>query len=63
MLRFSGIATDTAVASQRERLLALLAPSGWAPSGPPVTWFYDPPWTLPPFRRNEVAVPVTQRMR
>lgn len=61
VLRFSGVATEAAAAAQRERLLALLAPSGWTPSGPPVTWFYDPPWTLPPLRRNEIAVPVTQR--
>ncbi len=61
VLRFSGIASDSAVAAQRARLLGLLAPSAWAPSGPPVTWFYDPPWTLPPFRRNEVAVPVTRQ--
>jgi hypothetical protein len=27
-------------------------------SGKPVDWFYDPPWTLPMFRRNEVVVPV-----
>ncbi|PRC49286.1 heme-binding protein, partial [Mycobacterium sp. ITM-2017-0098] len=25
----------------------------------PVAWFYDPPWTLPFRRRNEVAVAVT----
>ncbi len=61
VLRFSGVATDGAIAAQRARLLGLLAPSAWAPSGPPVTWFYDPPWTLPPFRRNEVAVPVARQ--
>jgi hypothetical protein len=61
VLRFSGIASDGAIAAQRARLLGLLAPSGWQPAGPPVTWFYDPPWTLPPFRRNEVAVPVVRQ--
>lgn len=61
VLRFSGVASDGAIAAQRARLLGLLAPGAWAPSGPPVTWFYDPPWTLPPFRRNEVAVPVAQQ--
>lgn len=61
VLRFFGVASDGAIATQRARLLGLLAPSAWAPSGPPVTWFYDPPWTLPPFRRNEVAVPVTRQ--
>jgi hypothetical protein len=36
-----------------------LAGSKWQPQGEPVAWFYDPPWTLPPLRRNEAAVPVT----
>ncbi len=63
VLRFPGIAGDAAIAAQRTRLLALLAPTAWAPAGPPVTWFYDPPWTLPPLRRNEVAVPVSRRAR
>ena len=31
--------------------------------GDPVVWFYDPPWTLPPLRRNEVAVRVTRQAR
>lgn len=61
VLRFSGVASDGAIAAQRARLLGLLAPGAWAPSGPSVTWFYDPPWTLPPFRRNEVAVPVARQ--
>ena len=61
VLRFSGVASDGANAAQRARLLGLLAPGAWAPSGPSVTWFYDPPWTLPPFRRNEVAVPVARQ--
>ncbi len=61
VLRFSGIATDSAVAAQRARLLGLLGGSEWAPSGPAMTWFYDPPWTLPPLRRNEVVVPVMKR--
>ena len=61
VLRFSGIATDSAVAAQRTRLLGLLGGSAWAPSGPAMTWFYDPPWTLPPLRRNEVVVPVVKR--
>lgn len=61
VLRFSGIATDSAIAAQRTRLLGLLDRSAWVLSGPAMTWFYDPPWTLPPLRRNEVAVPVARR--
>jgi len=30
-------------------------------TGPVVDWFYDPPWTLPWVRRNEVAVPVAPK--
>lgn len=61
VLRFPGVATDAAIATQRARLQSLLSGSTWTPSGPPVTWFYDPPWTLPPLRRNEVAVPVERK--
>ena len=59
VLRFTGIATDSAIATQRTRLMTSLG--SWTADGPPMTWFYDPPWTLPPLRRNEVAVPVTRR--
>jgi hypothetical protein len=58
VLRFSGQATPAAVTAAGERLDAILASSGWRANGPLVAWFYDPPWTLPPFRRNEVARPV-----
>ncbi len=59
VLRFGGLATDTAIATQRTTLLAALAGTRWRPAANVVAWFYDPPWTLPPLRRNEVAVPVT----
>jgi hypothetical protein len=61
VLRFGGVATESAVASHRAALLAALSGTAWRPAGEPVTWFYDPPWTLPPFRRNEVAVPVARQ--
>ena len=31
---------------------------GLKPAGPPTFAYYDPPWTLPFLRRNEVVVPV-----
>ncbi|MBC7800499.1 MAG: heme-binding protein [Gemmatimonadaceae bacterium] len=58
VLRFGGVANEAAIDARRSELLAALAGSGWQADGDPVSWFYDPPWTLPPFRRNEVAVPV-----
>ncbi|MBV8612248.1 MAG: heme-binding protein [Acetobacteraceae bacterium] len=61
VLRFSGSTAPEAVATRQDALLRALADSTWRPEGTPVAWFYDPPWTLPPFRRNEVAVPVARR--
>jgi len=61
VLRYSGVARPDAVAAQRSALLSALAGSAWQVAGAVEDWFYDPPWTLPPLRRNEVAVPVTAR--
>jgi hypothetical protein len=60
VLRFNGLATAAAMADAARRLDAALAASGWRASGPPEAWFYDPPWTLPPLRRNELAAPATR---
>ena len=59
VLRFSGVPSPSAVALEGAALLRAL--SAWRTIGAPVAWFYDPPWTLPPLRRNEVAVVVTRR--
>lgn len=56
VLRFSGVASPDAVAARTGQLLEALRGEGIAPSGEPVTWFYDPPWTVPFRRRNEIAV-------
>lgn len=63
VLRFSGLGSARAVAEKEAELDAALTGSGWAAAGDPVVWFYDPPWTLPPLRRNEVAVRVTRQTR
>ena len=61
VLRFSGSTGTQAVEEHKALLLAALSGSGWASQGAPVAWFYDPPWTLPFLRRNEVAVTVNKR--
>lgn len=61
VLRFSGSRSASAVRAREAELMATLERSGWEASGPPSALFYDPPWTLPFFRRNEVAVPVEPR--
>lgn len=61
VLRFSGVPTPHAVAAEQARLLRTLGADAWQAQGTPVAWFYDPPWTIPFLRRNEVAVEVTQK--
>lgn len=61
VLRFSNSRSAEAVAAKTADLLRGVAASKWKAVGTPVAWFYDPPWTLPFFRRNEVAVAVSPR--
>jgi hypothetical protein len=56
VVRFSGSRSGAAVAAQNQVLLSEIQRRGWTTKTAPVAWFYDPPWTLPPLRRNEVAV-------
>ncbi len=58
VLRFSGFGGEASVAENMRELQASLAATLWRPRSQPVVYFYDPPWTLPFFRRNEVVVPV-----
>ena len=60
VLRFSGDRDPESVSERIDELLKTLRDSNLEPSGEPVAWFYDPPWTVPFRRRNEVAVPVTK---
>jgi hypothetical protein len=61
VLRFTGDRGPDAVAAHTTDLLRALEDTAWRPTGTPVAWFYDPPWTIPFLRRNEVAVPVAAR--
>lgn len=59
VLQFSGDRSGKAVAERTEQLQNTLRAYGFDATGDPTAWFYDPPWTLPFRRRNEVAIPVT----
>ena len=58
--RYTGSTSPAATATASREVLQRLEGSGWAPTGQPVAWFYDPPWTLPFLRRNEAAVTVAR---
>ena len=61
VFRFAGGTDPASVAAARAQLLAALPATRWVAAGEPVAWFYDPPWTIPALRRNEIAVPVAPR--
>lgn len=58
VLRYSGDRSAAAVERKRAELLDHLAGGPYRATGEAFSWFYDPPFTLPFRRRNEVAVPV-----
>ncbi len=53
-IRFSGLATDRVIDSRTGELRAYAARRGIKVLGAPVLAFYNPPWTLPFLRRNEI---------
>ncbi|MFO1150460.1 MAG: heme-binding protein [Alsobacter sp.] len=53
-VRFSGLRTDARLQGEAERLEDFVRSRKLQPQGPAVYAYYDPPWTLPFLRRNEV---------
>jgi hypothetical protein len=58
VLLFSGWRDPERVETRKAELMKTLVGSKWRVTGTPTALFYDPPWTLPFLRRNEVAVAV-----
>lgn len=54
VIQFSGFWWTSTLEKKTTDLKAYIAGEGYAPVGDPVYAFYNPPWTLPYFRRNEV---------
>jgi hypothetical protein len=61
VLRFAGFGGQDTVRTKTRTLMRRLKDSNWQATGSSIAMFYNPPWTLPFFRRNEVAVPVARR--
>ncbi|MEZ0340135.1 heme-binding protein [Mycobacterium sp. pV006] len=59
VLRFTGDRSPAEVARRSNQLREALRGSGYELTGEPMAWFYDPPFTLPFRRRNEVVGVVT----
>ncbi len=60
VVRYSG-SLDKQAPAQQARLRDWLAAKGLKPAGPAEVAGYDPPWTLPAYRRNEVLIPIEAR--
>ncbi len=60
VVRFSGSSNDDALARKTTELNAFLVSRRLAPIGRPVIALYDPPWTLPFMKRNEVWLEITK---
>jgi SOUL heme-binding protein len=58
-LRFTGSWSEASLAARKQELLAALKGSRWSEAAQPFTQLYDPPFTIPFLRRNEVALAVT----
>ena len=58
VVTFSGAATDEAVREQGEKLRGFMERQSLLPDGTLEYAYYDPPFTLPPARRNEVMMGV-----
>jgi effector-binding domain-containing protein len=56
VIRFSGFAGEAKVAEKTTALRDWLEANNIRPSGEPELARYDPPWTLPFLRRNEVKI-------
>ena len=56
VIRFSGLAGEEKTAEKTAKLLAWLRSKEITPIGEPELARYNPPWTLPFLRRNEVMV-------
>ena len=55
-IRFSGTPSDGLIQSKTDELRRYAADKKLATTGEPLLAFYNPPWTLPFFRRNEVML-------
>lgn len=58
VLRYSGLNTLAKVQDKTRETLAWAHHKSWKVIGTPQLSRYDPPWTLPMFRRNEIMVEI-----
>jgi acetyl/propionyl-CoA carboxylase alpha subunit len=60
VIRFSGFNTDSNLMSHKTELMTWIKENKISAEGEPVYAFYNPPWTPPFMRRNEVMVKISE---
>ena len=60
VIQFSGFNTDSNLSDHLKILMDWLAKNNIGAIGQPTYAFYNPPWTLPFFKRNEVMVKISR---
>jgi hypothetical protein len=60
VITFSGMNSDENVKGHEEQLMKYVKANNLSVTGAPKYAFYNPPWTLPLMRRNEVMVEIEQ---
>ncbi|KAF9617245.1 hypothetical protein IFM89_035189 [Coptis chinensis] len=58
VIKFSGVATDAVVEEKVGKLKKSLEKNGYKVIGDYLLARYNPPWTLPPLRTNEIMIPI-----
>ncbi|MBG1231819.1 hypothetical protein F8B91_05685 [Aestuariivirga litoralis] len=61
MIRFSGMASQASLTVYTDELHKFITNKKLNVLSPPSYAFYNPPWTLSFFRRNEVMIEVTSQ--
>ena len=57
-IKFSGNATDGSIKNNEDKLFSYLGKNNFIVIFPAIYAFYNPPWTLPFLKRNEVIIEV-----
>ncbi len=60
VITFSGTNSDSNMAEHEKELMEYVEANNLSVVGPMKYAFYNPPWTLPPMRRNEVMIEIEQ---
>ena len=58
VIRFSGLAGDATIAEKTQALQSFIQGQKLHASGTPILAFFNPPWTLPFLRRNEIMIEI-----